>query len=98
MKNKYSFYFQKNNELFGGTALSICYKADNNEIVKYGLTNENILILIKTPEINDLLYKKTFNYISELKNLIISKELLLRIGLRWLLLFQKDKYQILIYI
>lgn len=98
MKNKYSFYFQKNNELFGGTTLSICYKADNNEIVKYGLTNENISILIKTPEINDLLYKKTFNYTSELKNLIISKELLLRIGLRWLLLFQKDKYQILIYI
>lgn len=46
MKNKYSFYFQKKNELFGGKILSICYKADNNEIVKYGLTNENILILI----------------------------------------------------
>lgn len=58
MKNKYSFYFQKNNELFGGTILSICYKADDKEILKYGLTNENILILIKTPEINDLLCKK----------------------------------------
>ena len=79
MKNKYSFYFQKNNELFGGTVLSVCYKADDNEILKYGLTSPNILILIKTPEINDLLYKKNFNYMSELKNQIKCKKILLRI-------------------
>lgn len=79
MKNKYSFYFQKSNQLFGGTVLSVCYKADDKERVKYGLTGDNILILIKTPEINNLLDKKNFNYVSELKNQIKCKELLLRI-------------------
>lgn len=79
MENKYSFYLQKNNELFGGRVLSICYKADNEEIIKYGLTDAYILIFIKTPEINSSLDKKNINYLLEIKNIIKENELLLRI-------------------
>ena len=47
MEKKYSFYFQKNNSLFNSPVISVCYKANDDEIKKYGLTNENILIIFK---------------------------------------------------
>ena len=47
MNDKISFYLQQKNKLFNGSVLSVCYKADKNEIKEYGLTNENVLLLIK---------------------------------------------------
>ena len=85
MNNKYSFYLQRNNEMFKGSVISICYKADSNEIKKFGLTSENILILIKADEINNLLNKKGINYFTEIKKLFYKKKIFLRIQCECLL-------------
>ena len=58
MKEKFAFYLQHNNHIFSSDILSICYKADENEIKEYGLTSENILILINNIEIEQLKGKK----------------------------------------
>lgn len=51
MNNKYTFYFQENNTLFNGSVLSVCYKADENEISCFGLTGGNVLIILKSSKL-----------------------------------------------
>ena len=58
MKNQLSFYFQKNNKMFGGSVLSICYKATLDEVKKYNLTNDNILIIMKNSQLDNLIIPK----------------------------------------
>ena len=42
MNNKYSFYYQKNNKLFNGNVLVICYKATSEEIKEYSEAYDKI--------------------------------------------------------
>ena len=92
MNNKISFYLQQKNKLFNGNVLSACYKADKNEIKEYGLTNENILLLIKNNKINDWIDKKDINYVSELKEIFKNEEIFLRIQSECLLGMYGDSH------
>ncbi len=51
MKNNYAFYYQKDNVIFNSDILSVCYRATSDEIKKYGLTSENIIILLKSKKL-----------------------------------------------
>lgn len=44
MEDKFSFYFQKNNSLFNGDVLSICYTVSSRDVLKYGLTSDKVII------------------------------------------------------
>lgn len=62
MNDKFSFYLQQDNSLFKGKVLTVCYKADSNEINEYGLTNENVLLLIKNKQIDNFQTKSNIDY------------------------------------
>lgn len=85
MNNKFSFYLQQENSLFNGKTLAVCYKADQSEIKKYGLTNENILLFIKSKELETILPKKSINYFTEIKKMFRKKDIFLRIQCECLL-------------
>ena len=92
LNGKFSFYLQHKNVLFDGNILTICYKADKKEIKKYGLTGENILILIKNRKINELLNKKNTDYLLELKKLFDQEEIFLRVQCECLLGIYGDSH------
>ena len=79
MKKNYSFYFQKNNSLFNSPVISACYKANDDEIKKYGLTNENILIIFKHDKFEKLQEIKSLDYYNEIKNAFENETIFLRI-------------------
>ena len=78
MENKFSFYLQKNNRMFGGNILTICYKADKDEIERYGLTSENVVLFLKSKKIDDIIDKKDFDYMNNIEK-ILDKDIILRI-------------------
>ena len=78
MKNNYSFYYEKNNVLFDSDAIAVCYKASKKEMEKYGLTSENIVILIKSKNITKNIDKKDCDFFDIIKN-SFKKEIFLRI-------------------
>ena len=92
MNDKISFYLQQKNKLFNGSVLSVCYKADKNEIKEYGLTNENVLLLIKDNKINDWIAEKDIDYVSKLKEIFKDKEIFLRIQSECLLGMYGDSH------
>lgn len=92
MKEKFAFYLQHNNHIFSSDILSICYKADENEIKEYGLTSENILILINNIEIEQLKGKKNIDYFNEIKTMFKNKEIFLRIQSECLLGMYGDSH------
>ncbi len=49
-KDKIVYYFQRKNDLFGDNTLSICYKANEQEIKVNHLTSEKVLVFIKNKE------------------------------------------------
>lgn len=53
MNQKYTFYIQQYNSLFGGPVLSICYKASKDEVERFGLTGENVLIILKSEKLEE---------------------------------------------
>ncbi len=73
MNDKFSFYLQQDNSLFKGKILTVCYKADSNEINEYGLTDENVLLLIKNKQINNFKSKSNIDYFLEIKKCFIKK-------------------------
>ena len=92
MNEKMSFYLQQNNKLFNGNVLTVCYKADEDEVRKYGLTSDNVLILIKSNKINDWTNKKDIDYILELKKIFKNEEIFLRIQSECLLGMYGDSH------
>ena len=74
MDIRFSFYLQHNNILFNGNVLAICYKADSDEVKKYGLTGTKILIFIKNKKIDNNSNKKDINYFTELKKIILQRK------------------------
>lgn len=61
MNEKISWYFEQKNTLLGDNILAICYKADEKEVKQNCLTNNNILILIKSNEFAKYINSKDFN-------------------------------------
>lgn len=85
MNQQFSFYLQKNNSLFNGNVLSICYYASDEEVLNYGLTSNNILIFIKDISLSEIPIKNNINYIQYLQNKLINKKIFLRIQCECLL-------------
>lgn len=79
MKEKFSFYFEHDNSVFKGNVLAICYKADKNEIQEYGLTGENILLILKSEQLDELLNKRDVDYLSVIKKSFHRKDIFIRI-------------------
>ena len=77
--SKMSFYLQSNNNLFEGDVLTICYKADNDEIKKYGLTSANIVLFVKNSKISEIKNDSDRNYFDEIKKMFVDEKIVLRI-------------------
>ena len=92
MKDRISFYLQKNNHIFGDCVLSVCYNATQEEIKEYGLTGENILLLIKNSQLKSFLDKKNINYYKELSKIFSNKNIFLRIQCECLLGMYGDSH------
>ncbi|MDO5557419.1 MAG: hypothetical protein Q4G05_04170 [Clostridia bacterium] len=90
MEDKFSFYLQQNNNLFKGSVLTICYKVDSKEMQEYGLTGENILILLKDEKLND--FATDIKYFDEIKNFFDKKDIFLRIQSECLLGMYGDSH------
>lgn len=78
MRENFSFYLEKNNKTFGGNVLVVCYKASKEEIEKYNLTSDNVVLFIKSKKIDEIIENKDFDYFNNIKELL-DDELLLRI-------------------
>lgn len=92
MKERISFYLQKNNHLFNDCVLSICYNATQDEIKEYGLTGDNILILVKNSQLKNFLDKNNINYYKELGKIFCNKNIFLRIQCECLLGMYGDSH------
>ena len=73
-----AFYYQKNNTLFDGSVLAVCYKANEDEIKHYNLTSENILIFIKSPKLENLSKKTDVDYRKEIQLAFQNQDIFLR--------------------
>lgn len=85
MKERMSFYLQKNNTIFGGCVLTVCYKATEDEIKEYHLTSENVLLFVKSKDLEALVNRKNIDYYSEISKLFCEKDIFLRIQCECLL-------------
>ena len=78
MSDKFSFYLEKNNKMFNGNVLTICYKADSKEVKKYSLTSPNIILFLKNDKIDNIPEKGDYDYFNNIKNLF-DDEIILRV-------------------
>lgn len=92
MKERISFYLEKNNYMFNDCVLAICYKATPEEINQYSLTGENILLFIKHSQLNSLIDKKNINYYKEISKLFSDQDIFLRIQSECLLGMYGDSH------
>jgi len=92
MKERISFYLQKNNHIFGDCVLAVCYNATEEEIKEYGLTGENVLLLIKNSQLVNFIDKKNLNYYKELSKMFANKNIFLRIQCECLLGMYGDSH------
>lgn len=80
MNQKYTFYIQQYNSLFGGPVLSICYKASKDEVERFGLTGENVLIILKSEKLEEKTSHESMDFFNLTESLYGKKqEILLRI-------------------
>lgn len=91
MQEKYSFYYQKNNKLFNNNILVVCYRATTQEIKKYNLTGENIILFLKSKEMDELIGKENVNY-TTIVNKAFNREIYLRIQSECLLGIYGDSH------
>lgn len=91
MKDRYSFYYQENNKLFNDNILVICYNATEEEIDKYGLTSNNIIIFIKSKISNKLIKESDIDYFKVVPKLF-EKDILFRIQSECLLGMYGDSH------
>ena len=85
MNEQFTFYLEKNNILFNGSVLAICYCASNEEMLNFGLTSNNILVFIKDKSLSEIPIKNNINYITYLQTKLINKKIFLRIQCECLL-------------
>lgn len=81
---RYSFYLQKNNSLFKGNCLVICYQATEDEIRQYNLTSNHIVLLIRS-QFLDTIELDECSYAELLNSLFKNEEILIRIQCECLL-------------
>ena len=91
MNERYSFYYQENNKLFNDNVLVICYNAPEDEIEKYGLTSNNIVLFVKSKIMNRLINENNVNYLKTIPKLF-EKEILIRIQSECLLGMYGDSH------
>lgn len=92
MRDRMSFYLQQYNNIFEDCVLTVCYKATNEEIKEYGLTEENILLLIKNSNIKKIINNKNINYYKEISKMFSNKDIFLRIQCECLLGMYGDSH------
>lgn len=92
MNEKISWYFEQKNNLIGENVLAICYKADEKEKKQNGLTNNNILILIKNNEFSKYINSKNFDLNECLYNSLKNKAIFMRIQCECLLGIYGDSH------
>ena len=79
MNQKYTFYIQQYNRLFGGPVLSICYKASKDEVKRFGLTGEDVLIILKSEKLEEKTSHESIDFFNLVGSLYDEKqEILLR--------------------
>ena len=78
MNDRYSYYYQENNILFKNNVLVVCYKATLDEIEKYSLTSDNVIVFLKSTKMKDLIKEGNINYLKVIPKLF-DKEIFLRI-------------------
>lgn len=78
-EKKYSFYLQKNNTLFKGSVLTVCYQASKEEVKKYALTSPNIVLFIKNDKIDEFRENVDCNYFEEIKKMFLNRKIILRL-------------------
>lgn len=79
MEGQLSFYLEKNNNMFNSDVLVICYRANGEEMRRYGLTSENVLIFIKSKKISELDENCNYKYLNNLQKLFDGNEIIVRI-------------------
>lgn len=79
MNNKFSFYLERDNKLFNGNTLAICYKADEDEIKEFGLTSPNIILFIKNEKLKKIIGNNDCNYLEEIRNIFQNEKIILRL-------------------
>lgn len=77
--NDISFYLQKNNTMFNSDVLVACYKANEEEIKKYGLTSSNVVLFFKNDMFSKIKLSNDCNYYDEIKKIYKSNKIILRI-------------------
>ena len=91
MNDKYSFYYQENNTLFKDNILVVCYTASAQEIKKYSLTSNNIVLFLKSSKMKEMVKDGTVNYPKIIPKLF-NKEILFRIQSECLLGMYGDSH------
>ena len=92
MNDRYSFYYQENNKLFGGNVLVICYNATAEEMRNYGLTTDNIVLFIKSSLMNDNIKEESGINYEKLIPKLFGKEIIIRIQSECLLGMYGDSH------
>ena len=76
MSEKFSFYLEKENRMFGGRVLAVCYKASPEEMEKYNLTSENIVLFVKSKAIDEIKDGQKFDFFKKFASLLDDNVLL----------------------
>ena len=78
MGDNFSFYLEKENTMFGGKVLAVCYKATPEEMEKYNLTSNNIILFVKSKKIDEIREGQGFDYFDKFATLL-DDDVLLRV-------------------
>jgi len=92
MNSKFSFYLEKNNQMFNNDVLVVCYKADDKEIKKYNLTTDTIVVFVVNNKIKQEECKGNLNYIELITKAFEKEKVLLRIQCECLLGMYGDSH------
>ena len=85
MKEKISWYIEKENKFLGKNVLAVCYNVTEEEQQRYGLTNSNILVLIKNDYFRNILDLRDIDIKKVIKQAFKNKKIFLRLQCECLL-------------
>ena len=78
MGENFSFYLEQENRMFGGRVLAVCYKASEEEMERYNLTSENIILFVKSKAIDEIKDGQGFDFFKNFASLL-DDDVLLRV-------------------
>ncbi|WP_430884433.1 hypothetical protein [Fusibacter sp. JL216-2] len=79
MNTDRTYYLQSKNKLFGRDVLSICYKVSRDDIEKYGLTSDSIVVFMCSDVIDEVLKSQQVNYSDVIAKSFLNRRVLLRV-------------------